>query len=234
MTKFAVLIPTYQRSNGKSPYYLERALNSVFSQTHKDFSVFVVGDRYDNNEEFISIMNKFKDVIFINLKRAKERDIYSTNNKDALWRYGGVNANNVGISIVEKTGLEYVCHLDDDDWWENNHLEEINKAIEKFNAMFVCTISTYVGRTWPFYTHSKEYDEFIPRQCALIHSSACFNISKLKERYRDLFEETGQIGLPSDADLWDRMGKTILQNNYSSILVNKITCHHDEEGLIKH
>jgi hypothetical protein len=32
--------------------------------------------------------------------------------------------------------LNYVCHLDHDDWWNNNHLEEINKKIKE-NYFFI-------------------------------------------------------------------------------------------------
>jgi hypothetical protein len=56
------------------------------------------------------------------------------------------------------------------------------------------------------------------------------NFKTIPLRYRDLFDETGVVGLPADAELWDRCGRCILENNLKSTLINKITCSHIEEG----
>ena len=48
----AIVTPTYRRPDGKTPFYLGRALDSVFSQEHVNFMMFLIGDYYDNEEEW--------------------------------------------------------------------------------------------------------------------------------------------------------------------------------------
>jgi hypothetical protein len=57
------------------------------------------------------------------------------------------------------------------------------------------------------------------------------NFNTIPFKYRDLFDETGVVGLPSDGELWNRCREHILKNNLKSYLINSITCHHDEEGF---
>ena len=56
------------------------------------------------------------------------------------------------------------------------------------------------------------------------------NFKQIPLRYRDIFKETGVVGLPSDGDLWERVSEWINLNKLNSLLINKITCIHDEEG----
>ncbi len=83
--KLAITLHTYQRPDGKTPEYLNRAITSIFSQTYQDFKLFVIGDRYDDRYELFNIINKYpSDKLYCeNLPYAKERDKY-INNKHAL------------------------------------------------------------------------------------------------------------------------------------------------------
>ena len=47
----------------------------------------------------------------------------------------------------------------------------------------------------------------------------------------DLFAENGVVGLPADAELWDRCAKHILTHNLKSTLINSVTCNHVNEGF---
>lgn len=232
--KLAVLIPTYQRSDGRTPFYLKRAIDSVMEQHHQDFKIFVIGDRYENNLEFESILSQYdKDKLeYINLPIALERDAYG-HNKLALWNYGGVNANNVGVEMILKQGLKYVCHLDHDDYWAKRHLKAINDCIENTRADFICTKSTYkdVGTLPQLYT-DKKFVKISPRPETLIHSSTCINFETIHFRYRDLFIERGSVGIPSDADMWLRIGAFVdIVPQINAYMVNEVTCMHDEEGF---
>jgi glycosyltransferase involved in cell wall biosynthesis len=230
--KIAVVIPTYKRNDGKSEVVIERALESVFNQTHKDFKVYVIGDKYEGDEELIKIINKYDSnkIVYHNLEVAKERDFYT--DKWVLWSYGGVNARNYAIDLVLNDGYEYICPLDHDDWYLPNHLEEINKCIKTTGAEWVCTKSTYgnTNKFLPEIVSNQEYIEFHPRSSRLIHSSVCMNFKKIPLKYRDIYEETQKLGLPADADLWERTREFIIQNNLKSYHINKLTCRHDEEG----
>ena len=220
------------RKDGSTPKYLTRSLDSVFNQTHQDFKIYLIGDKYENEEEVKNILSKYdsEKIFFKNLDVAKERDSYT--NKWAIWSYGGVNALNVGIDISLSEGNNYICHLDHDDYWENNHLELINKCIEETNSDWICTKSNYVNnRILPLVNGTGLYINHIPKSQSLIHSSVCMNFKTLPFKYRDLFAENGVVGLPADAELWDRCAKHILTHNLKSTLINSVTCNHIEEGF---
>lgn len=229
-TKLAVVISTYQRKDGKTPFYLKRALDCIFEQIYKNFKVFLIGDKYEDNDEFLSIVSDYNNhkLYFENLPYAKERDSYQG---FGLWSYGGVNATNIGIEKALSEGYEYICHLDHDDMWSKDHLLEISKCIENTKADWICTKSTYLtSRTLPDYFCPEFYTEFLPKGKTLIHSSVCMNFKTINLRYRDILGETGLIGEPSDADLWDRCRDIIYKNNLKSYIINKVTCYHEEEG----
>jgi glycosyltransferase involved in cell wall biosynthesis len=229
--KLAIVISTYKREDGKSPFYLNRALDSIKKQTYQNFKIFLIGDKYENPKEIEEIINNLNlnSLYFENLPFAKEREKYTGNQ---LWSYGGVNAINHGIRKSLNEGFELICHLDHDDWWENNHLELINECINLTNSDWICTKSTYTNpnNVLPKMFNNELHINFLPRFAGLIHSSVCMNFKKIPLLYRDIFDETGSVGLPSDADLWERCREFIIKNNLKSTLINKITCHHDEEG----
>lgn len=229
--KISVVINTYQRKDGSTPHYLRRALDSVFNQTHQDFKIFIIGDKYENDLEFREIFSKYdnKKLYFENLPFAKERDVYT--NKFAIWSYAGCYSYNYGIEKAIEDGFEYVCHLDHDDEWYPNHLEELVKVIKIYNPLWICTKSEYVGnRILPIVHTEEEVIPFLPIPEGLIHSSVCMNLKSIPLRYRDLYAETGKIGLPGDADMWVRVRDYLTSIKQHGLLINKITCKHKEEG----
>jgi glycosyltransferase involved in cell wall biosynthesis len=235
MIKFGIVITTYMRPDGTTPKYLTRCLESVKNQTHKNYKVYVIGDKYENNSEFTDICNRIIDkdkIFFENLPFAKERDKYIPNNLEALWSYGGWYASNYGIDVALNDGIEYICRLDHDDFWAPNHLSNFNEAITKFNAQFVCSLSSYLHhRILPTIKPTTDkFVKYIPAPMGCIKSSTCLNQKTIPLRTRNLMEETGSVGLPGDADLWGRVNKHIINNNIPSYVVNEKTCFHDEEG----
>jgi glycosyltransferase involved in cell wall biosynthesis len=233
--KFAIIIPTYRRNDGKTIEFLERSIDSIFSQTYQKFKIFLIGDKYDNESEVYNLIEKYDKlkIFFKNLKIAKERDIYD--DKWAIWSYGGVNATNVGIEYAIDENFDFICHLDHDDWWFDNHLEEIKKCIDKTKCDWMCTKSTYrnINTHFPPIQTNEKYLEFLPTPERVIHSSVCFNIKTLPLRYVDIFTIEGKSGLPADAYLWKRQNKYIRDNNLKSILINTLTCNHLEEGYTR-
>ncbi len=229
--KLGIVTPTYYRNDNKTIFYLKRNIDVIFSQTHDDFKLFLIGDNYKNQNEVEDLLKNYDSnkIYFENLPIAMERDNYT--NKIAVWQYGGVNATNHGISKALTEGYDYICHLDHDDYWENTHLEEINKCIETTNADWVCTKSYYRGlkNLLPIYETNEIYPEFLPLPEGIIHSSVCMNFKTIPLKYVDIFKEKGVIGAPGDADLWRRSREYIVTNNLKSVLINKITCYHLEE-----
>jgi glycosyltransferase involved in cell wall biosynthesis len=231
MTKFSILVPTYQRKDGSTPFYLKRCIDSIFNQDYKNFKIFIIGDRYENNEEFVSICESYDQtkIYYENLPVAAERDKYT--DKWLIWKYGGTVAANYGIEKSIEMGYDYICHLDHDDEWEVNHLSSLKLAIEKTDALWLCTKSLYVhGLVYPRINGHDELIPFYPMPESLIHSSVCMNFKEIPLRYRNVYEETGVSGLPGDGDLWLRVSEYLKSINKTGYLVNKITCKHLEEG----
>jgi len=130
---FSIVIATYQRKNGSTPFYLKRAIDSVFSQTYKNFKIIIIGDRYEDNDEFNKICSQYDEqkIYYENLPVAAERDKY--NDKWLVWKYGGTKSYNYGIEKAIQMGYDYICHLDHDDEWYPNHLSSLYDAIIKTN-----------------------------------------------------------------------------------------------------
>lgn len=106
----SVVIPTYNRR-----HELERALNSVFAQTHSEWEVVVVDDASDDGtEELVREL-------------ASERVQYHR----LPGRSGAAAARNVGVELAKG---EYIAFLDSDDEWVPRKLEIQVEALEKGDA----------------------------------------------------------------------------------------------------
>ena len=222
------------RKDSKSPFYLKRSLDSVFSQKYKNFKVFLIGDKYDDSEEFLHIAQQYDNekIYFENLKFAAERDLYT--DPKIIWNYGGTYASNYGIEKSISSGFNYICRLDHDDWWYDNHLSEINECIIQKKSPFVFTKSTYGASHiyLPRYTGEK-YIKILPQPGQLIHSSVAIDFSKIPCRYENAYERDGVIVHGGDGDLWRRVAEYLKENNLSSYHISELTCRHDEEGYEK-
>lgn len=230
--KIGIVISTYKRPDGKSPFYLRRALSQIHKQTFKNFQVYLIGDKYEDDLELKTIIAQYPNVTCINLFHAVEREKYPPRSMK-LWCCGGNSAVGFGISVALKDGIEYVCHHDHDDWWESNHLELINKVIEEKHPFFICTISSYSHTHLPFRPVNNEVVEFLPVPGGMISASSCIKYSDTQLRGRDVFEATGTPN-PTDADLWSRMSEEMINTGKKGYLICTLTCHHDEEGYTMH
>jgi glycosyltransferase involved in cell wall biosynthesis len=107
MPIFSVVIPLYNKEA-----YIEDTLKSVFNQTFKDFDVIIVDD--GSTDKSLEIVKKFND---------ERLNVYSQKNQ------GASIARNNGIDYSKS---DYIALLDADDYWYNNHLEELKKLIDTF------------------------------------------------------------------------------------------------------
>jgi acetyltransferase-like isoleucine patch superfamily enzyme len=233
--KLGIVIATYQRPDGSTPFLLKRAIDSIKNQTHQDYILIIIGDKYEDNIEFEAICNGFelKDKInFVNLSYAKEREKYSIGSEE-LWSAGGVNARNYGVDLGLSLGLTYICHLDHDDYWHPQHLELINFTIEETkDASFINTCSTYFDSYLPRIELTNEVISSQLKPGNFVHSSVCINYKTIPLKYRDVFEETGKK-YASDADLWIRIREYINQNELKTYQISSLTCFHPTERTDK-
>lgn len=231
--KFAIVTPIYRREDGRSPLYLKRTLECLKNQSYKDFTLFLIGDKYENDDEVKMIIKEYSldiDIFYTNLAYAKERDIYKHDALHILWNCGGVNASNIGVEKALAEGYTYICRLDFDDQWELHHLRNFNDTIKETNASFLCSKAIYLNNViLPTNVTIEKYCNFLPDIAQLIHSSICVDFSKINVRYKDSYAE-GLGNYPSDGLFMMDCRKAIRNNNLKSVMINSITCIHNEEG----
>jgi GT2 family glycosyltransferase len=237
--KLAVTLHTYQRADGQTPDFIKRALISIATQSYQDFSLFIVGDKYDDSTEFSEIIKWFLQthpfmkgrLHHLNLTYAKERDKYLGVNNVALWNCGGANALNFAVRMAKNRGFSKMCHLDHDDFWLPNHLEVISKAIQsKSNPAFIHTLSRYINNpVFPEMVCDGQVVEHYPAYASLIHSSAYIDFNQIPFEYRDLWEEEERY-FPSDGDMWERIRMHSQAHGLKCYVVREVTCIHDYEN----
>jgi glycosyltransferase involved in cell wall biosynthesis len=238
---FGIVMSTYKRKDNSTLQKIIRSIDSINNQTYKNWKLFLIGDHYEDQEEFHKISQLLpKDkIIAINLPIAAEREgLKLTGN--ALWCSAGANASNTGIDLSLKEGITIHCHLDDDDEWLPTHLEILNFAYTNYSeSVFVYTNALYtdrfgVTRTFPVDNVGclLQYNNLIPRPEKLIHSSASWKLDKLSFRHRNVLEQ-GRI-FPGDADMWERINRFCLSNDLKTLYIPITTViKYDEAELLK-
>jgi glycosyltransferase involved in cell wall biosynthesis len=118
---FSIIITTYNRIK-----LLQKAIDSVFEQTIIDWELVIVNDcSTDGTEQFLNSLN--------------HPQIKVVNNPVNLHKGG---ARNIGI---DNCSGQFVCFLDDDDYYLSHHLEVFAKKIKEvgqdFGLMFTQPIS---------------------------------------------------------------------------------------------
>jgi len=104
---FSVIIPTYNRRE-----FLKKAVDSVLSQTFKNFELIIVDD--GSTDDTQSLLDWYQE--------SRIKYIYQKN-------HGVAHARNRGL---EKTRGEWVAFLDSDDWWLPRKLERADEYINRF------------------------------------------------------------------------------------------------------
>lgn len=110
----SVVIPNFN-----SEKWIERLLNSIESQTYKDYEVIVVDDISEDNSP--EILKKYKE-------GSDFPPFYYYENSKKLWNGGSRNKG------VEKAVGDYILFLDSDDYFDSdNCLQRIAKIIKENN-----------------------------------------------------------------------------------------------------
>lgn len=121
MIKFTIAIPAYKKK------YLEKCLNTAFSQNYPNFEVVVVNDA--SPEDIASVVNRFKD----------HRLRYYVNETNC----GAINVVDNWNKCLEYATGDYIICMGDDDELASNALDEYARLIKKYptlNAFHARTI----------------------------------------------------------------------------------------------
>lgn len=117
---FSIIIPLYNKEK-----FIQNTLDKVLQQSFQDFEVIIVDDgSTDGGAEIVK-----------NIQNERIKYFWQENQ-------GVSSARNKGISLAKN---EYICFLDADDEWKENHLMSLLETIQKFpNAGMYC--SRYVTK----------------------------------------------------------------------------------------
>lgn len=138
--EFRILTTTHKR-----PELLRRAVESVSSQEYKNYKHIIVNDspEYDYSD--------------IETALEKDPNIIYFKNKENI----GKNASlNFVLDYLEKETFNgYIIFLDDDDWFSENALQELENHLEKNKVDWLVT-ERLVGDTSPLRAPERKYDYF--------------------------------------------------------------------------
>jgi len=179
---FSIIIPTYNRAG-----FLTETVNSVVNQTYTDWECIIVDDgSADNTKDIVENMPDKRIKYF--RKENEERSV----------------ARNFGIDHAKG---EFICFLDSDDYYKENHLEvlfdKINQADNKKALFYTGMERNAEGKTEPLPMHNpqkfKHPTEFILKHFLFINSVCVHRDILNKYRFPEKFY------IWEDTHLWLRV-----------------------------
>lgn len=102
---FSIIIPTFNRAD-----HLHSAIRSVLAQSREDWELIIVDDGSKDNTKNVATSYTGEPRIRYHYQENRELN----------------GARNTGVRLARGT---YCCFLDDDDFYDTNHLEALSKAI---------------------------------------------------------------------------------------------------------
>ena len=214
----SVIIPTYNRA-----HLIDKAINSVLSQTYQDYEIIIVDDASTDNTK--EVVKDFTD--------SRISYIFHINNLDIS------AARNSGIKASQG---KYIALLDSDDEWLP---EKLDKQINKFEKESLKIGVIYTGSYYIDEKGSQIRKVHVPIKEGYIYEDLlraggylCLSSTLIK---RECFKKVGLFdeNLPpcEDLDMWIRIAKYYKFSYIKDLLVasrihnNQIT--NDSEALIK-
>lgn len=189
--RFSVIIPLYNKAE-----YIERTLDSVFSQTCNDYEVIVIDDG-STDDSFHVASQKGVNHLECRVIKQENSGVAKTRNRG-----------------VEMARGEFVCFLDADDWWEDDFLYEMGNLIDTFPDAGMYGTGFYIVkndgmRVAPIGVEIDFQAGYI-NYCQTYARTLCMPITSSSVAIpREVFIEIGgfksQITLGEDFDLWVRI-----------------------------
>lgn len=219
----AIITATWYRPDNSSIQKLEKCWEFLQNQTYKEWVWFLTGDCYENKEEILNFVCGKEKINFSNMESPGERGKLP---KKELWANAGATAMNESIKRAVENGFTWTAHLDDDDFWENNHLEIIEQNIRNFpNAVMMHTQARFRDKPkFPQIPSEKPVAGLFPIGGRAVHSSIAIDFSKIHMRYKS----TGLI--PADCDLLNRICE---EHKKNVVHIPVLTASHLEEGVFR-
>lgn len=198
MCKISVIIPYYD-----SEKTILRALNSVVSQTYKDYEIILVDDGSTDSSK--DIVNSFIE----NNEQVKIKNIYQSNK-------GPSAARNSAIRVAVG---QYIAFLDSDDEWEINKLQEQLEQINIYDCdMLGCNFCYIINDKIEIkYFTKKEIEKISFKKMLLKHY---FNTSSVIIK-RDIVSEMGGFS-EKQRYMEDSLLFTMISRKYGVFVSSKV------------
>ena len=182
----SVLMPVY---NGER--FLREAIDSILSQTFRDFELIIINDGSSDNTE--SIIKAYSDARIRYVKNEKNLRLIKTLNK--------------GIVLAKG---KYIARMDADDIASPQLFEKQIEAFEKDSSISIVNICTYDlsedGKLYrksskPILFHSPILKYVIPFENQITHPGIMVRSELMK---KNLYKDDGSVINFEDVDLWTR------------------------------
>ena len=230
--KMGICMATFQRKNGKTPQYLTKSLNSILSQTADNWHIYLVGDKYEDDNEFNKLASLIPSdkITSLNLPLAVERENLSGEN---LWKQGGANAINTANKMALDDNCEYILHLDDDDNFHPKKIQLLNYICSVFTEpSFIFHLSTYTNTILPSGTDTIktiEKNTVAVEKANIIHSSFCIHKSIINNFKYSSYIPNKTDYIPGDMEFIDYLNKCLEDTSKYTIFIPLLLCYHDIE-----
>ena len=204
---FSIVIPTFNRAN-----FLSIAINSIQKQSYSNWEVLIIDDgSTDNTKEIVSIKSKKDNRIKYFFQKNQERSA----------------ARNNGIKIASG---DFICFLDSDDYYLENHLEKINFYILKnIKKSFFFTDFQFSSNQKINSTHTNQY----LKNSSIISYSLLNPIATGRAIIRkDLLVKNNfntSIRIGEDIELWSRIATD--QNAFHIPINSYIQVEHNKRSI---
>lgn len=218
---FSVIIPLYNKAA-----YIERAIQSVLSQTFQEFEVIVVDDG-STDDPFVQLS-----VISHQL---------SVNAPEIYKKIKVIQQQNQGVSTTRNNGVklakfEYIAFLDADDSWEPTYLEEMNSLIVAYPDAGIFGSGYYIvkygGKRIAPIGVENGFDRGLINYCQVYSKTLCMPLWTgatiiRKSIFDDEYGFNPRLKLGEDFDLWIRVA-----TKYPVAFLNKpLTSYHQDVDL---
>jgi len=205
MPKFSVVIAVYNKAQ-----YLEKTLDSVLNQSHKNFEIIIVNDGSTDSSE--TIIKQYTDPRISYFKQSNQ---------------GAAAARNAAINYANEP---WIALLDADDYWYPDHLAELNRLIEKYPTDRVFTTASEVERNGTIFpSHYQLQPDENTQDATLNYFLNSYSSSLLHSSttvlHKEVFEKVGyydhNIKSGQDTDLYIRIAL-----HYQVVFSRKITARY--------
>ena len=253
--KFGIVMATHKISDSgaqtgrqkymNTPALLRDSLGSIKDQKYDNYTVYLVGDAYDGDDEIKTVMGETlpkEKLKYHNLSTPGERGKGFT--KEQFRYTAGSGAVNKALNMAKADGVDYVVKIDHDDKWTPNHLELLAKAYTQYPELaYVFTRSrkkvdaTNSSKKYMYQPRDERHTDVIePNNLGFTygevsHSAVSWRPSMIGNiKYRDAQDQSKTEPknpltktVPADADMFKRMMGIIKDKGHKYMYIPKLT-----------